>query len=390
MTTHDLTKSLLLALFLVVCAAAGCNDSSSGDTQEAPAADSSEPEANNTSAPTTSGGSRVEADALPTPETQDLPASVVWRVPGPQSPMILPPIVHDGTLYFGIDQTIRAVDPATGQPKWVFRTVSQIEPDRQPLLAHGVLLVRCRGPRGQGSVLLAINADTGRLEWELQSFNSIREPVLFDDELYVPYDTRVEIPGGHKAGPEQILVIDPTTGEEKRRLDARSPIAVREDVLLGVRPDASDDDPFGEMLVALDPDTGELHWDQSLPSRGVRALMLDDSGAYYSLRQELMKIDPATGETIWRYKTRDRWQPNHVLRDQDTLFFITSSGGNYVHAVDRQSGRSRWVASLELENWDILDQVVRQDGTIRVVATSPERGEDPQPVTRLLMLNSDS
>ena len=230
--------------------------------------------------------------------------SVVWSVPDDRG-IIASPAVVDGVVYsFSENGTAIAVNATTGQILWTAAIGGEMW--ASPAVANGCVF----GGTITGGAF-ALWAQNGSVRWNF-SF----------PETWTIYST---------------------------------PCAAGDRVYIGA---ASYSELAGE-LRAVNSSTGEVIW-RHLSSQGVYSSAAADGGSVYSFVWNktadgsflvaLPAIDPngdgviSPGEVLWSFKTED-FEGGSSPLVTDNLVVVGSSDGN-VYAVDRQTGKLAWNATI--------------------------------------------
>src|SRR5205085_5248422 len=139
------------------------------------------------------------ANATPTPaavEAVSAPA-VQWQLKTGGS-IYAPPLVADGTVYFGsYDYNVYAADAATGRERWRAKTGGRVI--GAPVLADGVLYFG-----SQDNKLYALDAATGQVKWKFKTELAIvATPMVAHNTVFV-------------AGTDgSLYAVDAATGKQK-------------------------------------------------------------------------------------------------------------------------------------------------------------------------------
>ena len=231
-----------------------------------------------------------------------------------------------GTVELGADQTLYALDAASGEQRWTFSPGNWWF----ELLAtrDGVVYVATAddalGPSGQE--LFAVPVAGGEPAWSAE-IGDPREAVLTDDGVFVSSTGRV-------------YAFDRADGEKRWHAEVPDQTfttlaAVDGVVVQGFRPE--DADVYG-VLAGFDPRSGEERWrldDWTVTSAGAR------DGDLYAGGGAVAALDPADGTTRWQTESHG------FVRESGIGETHLYAGGEGVQAIDRESGETDWSWSPE-------------------------------------------
>lgn len=227
-----------------------------------------------------------------------------WATQLGKSRYIGAPTVIDDTIYLGRglaeneeDQGFVALDAATGQLKWQYKTNVRSS-------GKGVNVVDGTLYGLSGQRLYAINADSGELEWDLllnENATGEGSPVVYNGVVYVGHGKS----SGRSSNPFGTLhAVDADTGEELWRIDSfadqvRHPIVYSDETLF------VGSGRLESTLTAVDAPTGEILWQDSngsnVPSPAVANGLVYANGTNGSFRA----YDAETGDLVWNWSERD-------------------------------------------------------------------------------------
>lgn len=179
----------------------------------------------------------------------------------------------------------------------------------------------------RGTEAKRIDAETGEVEWDVESEQSIETPVTVGDET-------VFAVGRHG----RLLAADREDGERLwfEDTNAFSP----------ARPTVYDETAVvaGQRVYAHDIESGERQWSSSDRFTSPRTLR-SGRHLYVGDHRNTAKLDLRDGSTVWQFDNGDRVGGpsfNFVLATQRNLLFGTN--GSTLYAVDTNNGTLEWTA----------------------------------------------
>ncbi|MEU7599462.1 serine/threonine-protein kinase [Streptomyces sp. NPDC041003] len=229
------------------------------------------------------------------------------------------PAVADGNLYLCFDDYLHAIDTVTGEEKWKFATAENQW--AVPAAAGGVVFVS-----GKDMSVYALDAATGAEKWKS------RHAAAKEAERASLAVAGGVVYAGISDG--YLAALDASTGEEKWRFRTGEPgrmyPAFAEDVVyVG--------SSYGNMW-ALDAATGGEKW-KLASNNGVEALAVV-SGVVYAGPYDLYALDAATGKEKWKWTSEDEFVDSPLSVTGDVVCFSTSE--DRFHALDTATGKGRW------------------------------------------------
>ncbi|GCE21625.1 outer membrane protein assembly factor BamB family protein [Dictyobacter kobayashii] len=178
------------------------------------------------------------------------------------------------------------------------------------------------------STIYALNTKDGVERWNLSTKGVVTSvPVIVDNTLYIgSYDNN-------------IYALDIENGQARwtYQTDGRvyiDPIVDQGTVYAGAGND-------GPCLLALDAQSGELKWQNSVFVDSMSQLLVHEGLLYVCQRDHLVGLDPKNGRPVWKYPGINNAS---LLASRHTLYVAASSGD--VYAFDCTRHRLLWRQKL--------------------------------------------
>jgi polyvinyl alcohol dehydrogenase (cytochrome) len=266
--------------------------------------------------------------------------AVAWELDELQAVTGTPAVV-DGTLYFADwTDTVRAVDPATGDEHWA--TPIDGQPTGSVAVTEDAVYV------SGGRTTTRLDRETGEIEWSVEvndhEFTRIYAgPVVVDGLVIQPVSgVQIAIPQDDYTFRGNIVALDEATGEEQWRVyvtedDETSGAGVSVWAGASVDPERhlvfvgtgntyeEPTSPLSDSIVAIDYTTGEVAWSTQFTSPDVYN-MPGAGGA------DGPDADLGSTPTLWSVGDRD-------------LVGAGDKAGMF-HALDRETGELLWETEL--------------------------------------------
>jgi eukaryotic-like serine/threonine-protein kinase len=271
-----------------------------------------------------------------------------------QGPVRSTPAVAGGRIYFGSsDGNVYAVD-LEGKLLWTANTGAAVS--SSPAVAGGRVFVQTRK-----GLVLALSAEDGKVAWRAQTGEDAPLDWGYENgDMYVSSPAVVEGTVLLGSGDGHLYALDAETGRGKWRVETggrvRSSPAVSDGTVYVGSLDGS--------VYAADLATGALKWRFDTQGHGLSSARFGydrksiqsspavaDGLVYIGARDgSLYAIDAATGKQKWRADHGGSWViTGPAVRDGKV--FVGSSDARFVQAVDAQSGREVWRASMPASVW---------------------------------------
>jgi outer membrane protein assembly factor BamB len=239
------------------------------------------------------------------------------------------PAVVDGVVYVGGDSMLSALDASTGQERW--RAAIQGTAG-SPAATDGVVYVATLADH-----LYAIDAATGRWHWRKEIGGLHGDPAVADGGVYVAAVAR----GGSNSHHDFVIAVSTAAGDERWREEivggAESPPAVSDGAVYVAQ-------RYGG-VVALDAATGAARWN-FLPGPDAHFVMTNVAVAHGTLyarsfERVLYAIDATTGQERWHAAVDGVVAP--VVADG----VVYAGGRGALAAFDASFGAERWRRGLD-------------------------------------------
>ncbi|WP_088052320.1 outer membrane protein assembly factor BamB family protein [Virgibacillus dakarensis] len=258
-------------------------------------------------------------------------------------------IYHDGKVYVGFgnrffqDDGIRGteesgvlgLDAETGEILWKYNTEGEVMPT--PAYSDGAIYV-ATGDR----LLYKLDPETGKLlnKADIGSVISMSAPSIDQRTLYV---------GGGRPKPYTFSAYDLQTDEFKWQTEFPDvfaglddvPPAVSNNIVVTTALEGDSDNPE-HFMYALNTETGEIIWEESLgkgefvENNKSGAPIIYDNKIYVGspITKTFYAYDIKTGEQLWKFKNEVMKAPPVA---QDGVVYFSNTKG-FVYALDAESG----------------------------------------------------
>lgn len=276
------------------------------------------------------------------------------------------PVIHDGTVFVGsTDNSVYAIDLATGKQKWVYATKDMVE--APPLVLDGRVYVG-----SSDFFFYALDAKTGALLWKFECQDKIlgsanwftgkdgrRRVVVgsYDARVYCfdeqgkklwSYETDNFVNGSPAIHNGEVVfggcdaglhLVDGESGARITKIDLGSGCQVAGSVAL--LDDKAYFGHYGNEFLRVDLDNGEVDW--RYPSRRegfCSSPALDDTYAVFGGRDKnLHCVLRKDGTPQWKFKTRRKVDASAVITGDKVLF---GSGDGRLYMLSLATGEQLW------------------------------------------------
>ena len=203
------------------------------------------------------------------------------------------PVVADGTVYVGSgDGNLYALDAATGEPRWTFRTGNVVH--ASPAFADGIVFVG-----SWDGDFYAVDAKTGAEKWR---FHGGQDPAIHNQVGFQSSPAVVDGVVYVGCRDANLYAIDAATGKEKWRVDHEGSWVVASPAVAGGRVYYATSD--SSLYLVVEAATGK-----TLVRRDSRAFVFSspqvagDVVLVGVLNGTLEARDAASGEMLWEFQT---------------------------------------------------------------------------------------
>ena len=236
------------------------------------------------------------------------------------------PAVHGGRgCHFGdIDNSVHAVDAATGDEQWRF--------DADASVTSSLTVVDGTAFLGSSDSVYALDAATGTERWRSDSgMGSLASPTVVNGTVYLgSNDSNVyALDGG--TGQQAWVFTEPADGLQS------SPAVVDGTVYIGSRNFDDQDDPVGN-LYAIDAATGQEEWRFGTQSPiTTSAPTVADNTVYVGDLETVYAVDAVTGDGDWVFRHDGIGSPSPTVHNRTV--YVQS---NELYALDAVTGQLEW------------------------------------------------
>jgi outer membrane protein assembly factor BamB len=265
---------------------------------------------------TNSGGADGGADGGNGEEPELLIPAELWSFP---ANVCSAPAAADGTVYVGgYDNTLYALDAATGEEIWTYTTDGPV--CAAPTVTDGTVYFASDDGRAY-----AVDAESGEELWWYETHDWMRSsPAVADGVAYFGGDD-----GDFRA-------VDALTGDELWTYGPNDWVRSSPAVADGLVYFGSNDDYFN----VLNVEDGSFAWSYTTGGDVVSSPAIADGVVYFGSDDgTVYAMDAATGEEIWTFATPDWIQSSPVVADG--VVYIGCDDGN-VYALSAGTGEELW------------------------------------------------
>jgi len=248
------------------------------------------------------------------------------------------------TVYVGgRNGKLYAIDASTGRLQWEFKEPSN-KVDSSPTVVNGTLYIGDSDDYYDvDDRLYAVDAETGEQKWTFgveEQVVAIRSsPTVVNGTVYVS----CSIGGQSDDTTNRLCALDAESGEPEWIFSGAnptsSPTVVDETVYVRSRTDTDSDD----FLHAIDAATGDRKWTFSPENhRGTEIYapsptVFDGTVYFGTKRSQVFAVDVTTGQQEWVFETE------HPVRSAPTVVDgVVYVGGGLLYAVDAATGDQKW------------------------------------------------
>lgn len=236
-----------------------------------------------------------------------------------------PPVLVDGVIYVAANESLMAIDAATGAVLWRFKAGVSGYGTTSPTVANGIVYVAAYNP----GTLYAVNAKTGAQLWTYSYVAGGGAPTVAGGLVYF-------------SNGSEMLALNADTGavvwqwQQQGYVQIQTSAAVADGaVYFAMR----EDDPY-HGIVALDAATGQLLWNYAAPYLFVdeNTVSVNDGLVFFMSILTAYALDAHTGDVAWTSNLGD--SANLPLAAANGVVYIT--GFYTVYALDDRTGDVLW------------------------------------------------
>ena len=270
------------------------------------------------------------------------------------------PIIVDDRIFLTTSdvktqtQSVLCYDRKDGKLLWnTLVNTGNFNPKIHPKNTHASPTVACDGERvyalfnnSEKNQLIALDMD-GNIQWQryvadyrtAKPFGAGSSPILYKGSLYVPNET--------EAGDCAIIVIDPATGVETRRINRGNFISYSTPVIAEVAGREQLLMSGGSAVSSYDPESGTKLW--SVPANWAitcNTMVWEGDMAFASggfPGQQTLAINARTGQLVWDKPVKCYEQS--MLVDDGRLYGMSDLG--VVYCWDAKTGRELFKTRFE-------------------------------------------
>ncbi|MFL5735475.1 MAG: PQQ-binding-like beta-propeller repeat protein [Chloroflexia bacterium] len=291
------------------------------------------------------------------------------------------PTVADGVIYSGWGGELHAIDTATHQVKWKYKTakVTNNAPfvtgdvKYAPAVADGVVYF------GSGETLYALYADTGLEKWRVKYTDEIASsPVVFGGFVYVVghyvrmsqysdvMSYQANMYAVRKDNGQQLWKFEPEAGFGQPGA-VRNPVVADDGTVYCTSIPTGVNEPG--YVLAFDGKTGGQLW-KHLPGTGQNyypyPVVVQDGTLYFEVDDDgLYAMDTGTGQPQWTFDLRNIGP--HALTIVQGVLYVTTTEGT-VYGIDAKSGKE---AARYLLGENYYSEIVATDRDVYFVGRHP-------------------
>jgi outer membrane protein assembly factor BamB len=185
----------------------------------------------------------------------------------------------------------------TGELKWVF----EVKYTGSPVIGGGrAILITSKGE------LLAVDTETGKLQWKVTIGRDFKWQAIMDDQIFVV----------HQSGEVRSYAMVDGALKWKSKVRSNTPLALfRELAIFSERPTD---------VVAIDVKTGVEKWRFKTKSMCVEPMIAGGTFFVTCRDKTLYSLEPVSGQEKWRYSSKEQL-PLPTIAD-GKIYFLGSDG----------------------------------------------------------------
>ncbi len=239
------------------------------------------------------------------------------------------PAIVDGRVFLGgLSGTFAALDLKTGKELWKIETEEEI---KSSALVRGDTVYF----GDEWGRLRALNVENGTETWRFEAESSITAPPNL-----VPGKDGCLAVGSYD---NSLYCLDPKTGKSRWRVETEGYVHGSPAITNGGQIVSSGCDG---MLRTIDGKTGQEIAKLAIGSYVAASPAIDGDELFVgTFDNEVVKVDLAKGEVVWRYKHPKREFPFYSSPAVTDKLVVLGGRDKMIHALDRQTGKSLWTHS---------------------------------------------
>ncbi len=295
------------------------------------------------------GGCKPD-DVPPEPAVERDP--IVWKTALNSNDLVSPPLYYENLIIFSQDDVAKAFDGNTGEIVW------ETSINARPLGFEGIFLVGDKIVFSDSRRVYVLNADNGEIIWQDELEKGQGNACHIDGYIYkASYDSdrnrfstlyKYDVNTGTR---EEVFTLTKGEFDENHSPNLHMPVkwqSVAGDELLVMQNRSYDWGASGVSkmdILAWNLTADSVEWYRNLDGFSSKARpTIDGDNVYFYGDRHAYSINPATGETRWKYfigdGPEDDFNTANIIIVKDML--IVKPDNSHMHAVDKRTGERIW------------------------------------------------